>query len=111
MATIEKRVQALEDGAKIVAIDVVGKLDEVSRDVRELGRESREQNRALREVQRDVAGSFEQLSMYHVENEQQVAAQFAAVEANRAAMETRILDSFQQLIKLVDERLPPQKPK
>jgi hypothetical protein len=83
----------------------------MSRDVRELGRECREQGRALREVQRDVAGSFDQLSAYHVENEQRVAAQFAAVEANRAAMETRILDAFQQFIKLVNERLPPQKPK
>ena len=76
----------------------------------------------VEELSEDMTASFGQQAAYQVQFEQKVDARFDQVdarfngidvrldkiEANMVAMEGRILDAFQQLVTIIDTRLPPQ---
>jgi hypothetical protein len=62
----------------------------------------------VEELSQDMDASFKQLAGYQVGTERKIDAHFDEVKTQMASMEGRILDAFQQLIAMIDTRLPPQ---
>jgi chromosome segregation ATPase len=69
----------------------------------------------IEELSQDIDASFDKLAKYQIETERTTAARFDKVDADinevkaqMASMETRMLDAFQQLITMIDTRLPPR---
>ena len=74
----------------------------------------------IEELSQDMIASFRQQAEYQVQLEQKVDARFDKIEADMAtkgdvvalkedvaALEKRMLDAFQQLLTVIDQRLPP----
>lgn len=98
---VEKRLQSLEAGFHIVANQIVSKIEEIHRDVREQGRENREHGRDVRELRRDMSASFQQVAAAQEQLEQRLTARMDTLE-------THIMAGFQQLVAVLVERLPPK---
>jgi chromosome segregation ATPase len=78
-------------------------------------------NARIEELGQDMDTSFKQLVQYHIETERQIDTRFNQVDArldeikndvneiknNMTAMESRILNAFQQLVTIISTQQPP----
>jgi uncharacterized coiled-coil protein SlyX len=123
MATLDERVSALENTVASIQKPSIPGADLPRLEAR-VGAQERMVtilNARIEELSQDMTASFRELADYQVQTERKMAARFDKIDADMvniranmvtkedmSAMETRILDSFKQLIAMIDTRLPPQ---